>query len=112
MVQAAAALAIVLVGCADDGGPRLTDVTPSSAGHHALVTITGTRFCGPHGDCASAGGEVALGLDLPAVRTPIVSFDDTTAQIEIPDIAPVGHTELVMTVNDRSSNALAFEVVP
>jgi len=112
MVQAAAALAIVLVGCADDGGPRLTAADPSSAGHNSLVTLTGTRFCGLHADCGSAGGEVALGLELPSVQAPIVSFDDTTAQIRIPDIAPVGKTQLVMTVNDRSSNALTFEVLP
>lgn len=112
MVQAATALAIVLVGCADDGGPRLIGVMPSSAGHNAIVTLIGSRFCGPRADCASAGGEVALGLELPAVQASIVSFADTTAQIRIPDIAPAGHTQLVMTVNDRSSNALAFEVLP
>jgi hypothetical protein len=112
MVQAAAALAFVLVGCADDGGPRLTAAMPASASHGTLVTLTGTRFCGPHADCASAGGEVALGLELPSVQAPILSFADTTAQISIPDIAPVGHTQLVMTVDDRSSNALDFEVLP
>jgi hypothetical protein len=111
MVQATAAFAIVLVGC-DDGGPRLHAVTPDAASHNVVVTLTGARFCGPHGDCTSAGGEVALGLEPPSVRAAIVSFADTTAQIEIPALVPIGKTELVMTVNDRSSNALAFEVLP
>src|SRR5262245_27166825 len=112
MVQAAAALVIILVGCADDGGPRLSNVMPGSASHDSIVTLTGTRFCGPHADCANAGGEVMLGLELPSVQAPIVSFADTTAQVRIPDIVPVGKTQLVMTVDDRSSNALAFEVLP
>ena len=112
MVQAAAALAIVLVGCVDDGGPRLQAVMPASASHDAVVMLVGTRFCGPHADCASAGGEVALGLDPPSVQAPIVSFEDTQAQIRIPALAPVGPTQVVMTVNDRSSNALGFEVLP
>jgi hypothetical protein len=32
--------------------------------------------------------------------------------IQIPDLAPVGPTALIVTVNDRASNELAFEVLP
>ena len=34
------------------------------------------------------------------------------AEIEIPEIAPVGKTQLIVTVNELASNALAFEVLP
>jgi hypothetical protein len=87
-------------------------VDPAAAGHDSVGTLVGTRFCGAHADCASAGGEVEIGLALPAVQAPIVMFDDTVAQIRIPFLAPAGPTHLVMTVNDRSSNALPFEVLP
>ena len=103
---------LALAGCADDGGPRLDAVTPAAALHGAMVTLTGSRLCGARGDCATAAGEVAIGLALPAVRAIVVSYSDTTAQVMIPDAAPVGDTALVVTVNERSSNALDFEVVP
>lgn len=101
-----------LAGCADDGGPRLDDVVPRAARRDALVAITGRRLCGPSGDCARAAGEVQLGLDPPTVRAIVVSYSDTVAQVVIPPVAPVGDTVLVVTVNERSSNALAFEVLP
>jgi hypothetical protein len=101
-----------LTGCADDGGPRLSDVVPRAARRDALVAITGRRLCGPSGDCARAAGEVQLGLDPPTVRAIIMSYSDTVAQVVIPPVAPVGDTVLVVTVNERSSNALAFEVLP
>jgi hypothetical protein len=46
------------------------------------------------------------------VRTVVVSYDDTAARIVIPLAAPVGPTALIATVDERSSNALAFEVLP
>ena len=104
--------ALVLGGCADDGGPRLDAVTPAASPRRSTVTLTGSRLCGARGDCATAAGQVNLGLALPAVRAIVVSYSDTTAQIMIPDAAPVGETALVVTVNERSSNALDFEVVP
>jgi hypothetical protein len=39
-------------------------------------------------------------------------FGDTSAQVMIPNIAPVGETHIVLGVNGTSSNALAFEVLP
>lgn len=101
-----------LTGCADAGGPRLDDVVPQAARRDALVAITGRRLCGPSGDCERAAGEVQLGLDPPTVRAIVVSYSDTMAQVVIPPVVPVGDTVLVVTVNERSSNALAFEVLP
>ena len=103
---------LALVGaCADDGGPRLEAVTPASAARGVAVTITGTRFCGVAGDCASAGGQVQVGLDQP-VRAELVGYDATAAKIIVPQAAPSGATDLVLTVDGRSSNALAFQVLP
>jgi hypothetical protein len=103
---------VALGGCADDGGPRLAAVTPAAARRGATVTLTGSRLCGIHADCAGAAGAVELGLDPPMVRAIVIGYDDTAAQILIPDAAPVGPTAVIVTVAERSSNALDFEVLP
>lgn len=101
-----------LAGCADDGGPRLETVVPRAANRNATVTITGRRLCGASGDCAHAAGEVQLGIVSPTVRAIVVSYSDTSAQVVIPPVAPLGDSVLIVTVNERSSNALDFEVLP
>jgi hypothetical protein len=106
---------IAMVGagaCADDGGPRLDTVIPAAAGRNATVTIAGRRLCGPSGDCTTAAGEVQLGLDPPMVRAIVTDYSSTTAQVVIPPIAPIGATSLLVVVDERSSNALDFEVLP
>jgi hypothetical protein len=102
----------LLVACSDDGGPRLDGVLPAAASRNAIVALTGRRLCGASGDCGTAAGEVQLGITSPTVRAIIVSYSDTEAQITIPSAAPLGHTVLIATVNERSSNALDFEVLP
>jgi hypothetical protein len=104
--------AVALLGCVDDGGPRLTAAAPARAAHNAMVTLTGTRLCGTSGDCASAGGEILVGLGEPLVRAVVTSYADTTAVIVIPPEAAVGDSALIATVNDTSSNALDFTVLP
>ena len=106
------ALGLACAGCSDDEGPRLDSATPTAAARNGLVAIAGHRLCGPQGDCAKAGGEIQLGIDPPTVRANIVSYSDTSAQIAIPPAAPVGPTVLIAIVNERSSNALDFEVLP
>ncbi|HEX7843683.1 MAG TPA: hypothetical protein VF469_39690 [Kofleriaceae bacterium] len=101
-----------LPACAGDGGPRLAAVTPAAASRNATVMVTGSRLCGARADCASAAGEVDLGLEPPMVRAIVVGYSDTAAQIVVPAAAPVGATSLTVTVNERSSNALDFEVLP
>jgi hypothetical protein len=98
--------------CADDGGPRLDTVTPAAAPRNATVTIAGRRLCGASGDCTTAAGEVQLGLEPPTVRVIVTEYSSTAAQVVIPPIAPVGSTSLVVVVDERSSNALGFEVLP
>ncbi|HEU4726601.1 MAG TPA: IPT/TIG domain-containing protein [Kofleriaceae bacterium] len=110
--SAALVAGLVGAGCADDGGPRLDAVSPAAASRNATVTITGRRLCGARGDCSRATGEVDLGLDPPMVRAIVVSYADTRAQIVIPPVAPVGSSALIVTVDERSSNALDFEVLP
>jgi hypothetical protein len=104
--------ALATAGCADDGGPRLDSVTPPAAAHSATLTLAGRRLCGASGDCSHAGGEVQLGLDPPMVRVVVTSYSDTAATLVVPAAAPVGKTALIVTVNERSSNALDFEVLP
>src|SRR5690349_20730673 len=107
-----AGLGLAWAGCADDGGPRLDAVAPAAAPRGTRVELTGRRLCGLQGDCATAGGEVQLGLDPPTVRAIVVSYTDTRAEISIPPVAPVGKTVVVAIVDERSSNALDFEVLP
>jgi len=112
VIRRAVVATLAVAGCADDGGPRLDSAEPAAASHGMLVTLGGRRLCGERGDCATAGGEITIGLDSPFVQASILSYEDTTAQIVIPELAPVGKTQLVVTVNERSSNALDFEVLP
>lgn len=100
---------VLLVGCADDRGPRLTAVSPEAAPRGARVTLTGERLCG--GNCETAGGEIQIGLDLPAALAMVIDYDDAGAVIEIPSQAVIGSSEIVVTVNDQASNAIAFEVL-
>jgi hypothetical protein len=102
----------LLAGCVDDGGPRLESATPEATGRGGMVTLAGSRLCGRAGNCDTAGGEVELGIGLPAVRANVVAYADTSMVIVIPSVAPVGPTQLVITVNERASNALDFEVLP
>jgi hypothetical protein len=97
---------VFLAACADTTGPHLTSVTPASSAHGTVVTLAGERLCA--GDCATAAGM----FDIGSTRASVVTLTDTSAQISIPDIAPAGKTTIVLTVNDSSSNALAFEVLP
>jgi hypothetical protein len=102
----------LIAGCADGRGPRLASVTPSAAQRDAMVELVGERLCGEDGNCETAGGQVEVGLDLPAVRANTVEIADTRIVIVIPQTAEIGPTELVLVVNERSSNALDFEVLP
>jgi hypothetical protein len=106
------AVVIAASGCADDGGPRLDEVMPASAPHNTTVMLYGRRFCGSNGNCATAAGQVQIGLAAQPVRANVTDYSDTSAAIVIPDVTPTGATQIVMTVNERASNALDFEVLP
>lgn len=82
---------------------------PSATVAGALVTITGEHLCA--GDCERAGGAIRIGYDSP-VQAMIIDYADELVQIRVPQITPVGKTVLIATVNERASNALAFEVLP
>ncbi len=107
-------LVALLVGAcvADDGGPRLDTATPTSAQPDAMVTITGTRLCGASMDCNAVDATFQIGLQLPSVDAQVAAYTETSATIVIPDDAPVGMTSIVVTVDDKASNALSFEVLP
>ena len=106
------ALLLVTGACADDGGPRLDTATPGAARANATVTITGERLCGAEADCAHAAGEILLGLSPPQVRANVTSYADDRVEIVVPPIASPGSTHLIAVVDERSSNALPFEVLP
>jgi len=98
-------VAVLVAGCADDGGPRLDAVTPAAAGRGATVTLSGRRLCGTHADCTTAAGEVLIGLELPAIQAIVTMYGDTSAQIMIPQVAPIGSTHLVVTAKSHATYA-------
>ena len=108
----AAALLVVAACQQDPYTPYLSSVDPISAQHGAVVTIYGSLLCGPSSNCTNAGGEIQIGLDPPVVQAVIDNYTAYNVEITIPTAAPVGKTSLVLTVDGRSSNALAFEVLP
>jgi hypothetical protein len=102
--------ALMLAGCVNGAGPRLDAVEPDAAERGAIVEVTGTGLC--DGDCETAAGEVQLGLSSQVVIAGVVEYADTRALIQIPQVAEIGRTQLVVTVNEHASNALDFEVLP
>ena len=112
MKPAVLGLGLALGACADDGGPRLDEVTPASAQAGASVEITGRRFCGTAVTCLGVAAKVEIGLDPPVVQAMVFTYTDMTATIQIPSISMPGKTDIVLTVDGRSSNALDFEVLP
>jgi hypothetical protein len=89
----------------------LIRATPSSAGIGASVELAGERLCGEHADCVAVAAKVELGIDPPMVQARILAYADTMATIEIPVIAPPGDTDILVTVDGRTSNPLAFVVL-
>lgn len=77
-----------------------------------MVELTGRRLCGEQARCETAAGVIQIGVTSQVVLATILEYADDRALIEIPGVAPTGPTQLVVTVNERSSNALAFEVLP
>ena len=111
MVQAKLVLVFVLVGCsAGAAPPHLDAVSPPAIAPGGLVMVTGEHLCGDPPDCETAGGEFELDSSTP-VRLQTTTYTDTEAQLQIPSIAPLGMSTLVLTVNDTSSNGLPVEVV-
>ena len=102
---------VAVAGCVDDGGPRLSRVTPDRAGIGASVEIVGDRFCGSAADCTDVAAKLEIGIDSPIVQAPIASYTATSATFVVPTIASPGETDIVLTVNGRSSNALPFVVL-
>ena len=103
---------LFLAACAAEPGPVLAAATPSAASHAATVTLSGARLCGTSSDCMAVAATIQIGLEFPAIDAQITAYTATSATIIIPDNASVGTTDLVVTVNNRASNALSFEVLP
>jgi hypothetical protein len=103
--------AAVVAGCAGVEAPELEAATPAAARRGEAIVLDGTGFCVP--DCdASPEGSVAFGVEIPQIRAVVETWDETSIQVVVPQSVELGATEIVVTVNDRSSNALDFEVLP
>jgi hypothetical protein len=83
-----------------------------------MVAVHGEGFCGDgraagDGTCASLPpGSVVFGLELPMARAMVLSWTETSIEVTVPDAAQLGATDVIVTVDGRSSNGGAFEVLP
>jgi hypothetical protein len=55
---------------------------------------------------------VVFGLELPMARAMVLSWTETSIEVTVPDAAQLGATDVIVTVDGRSSNGGAFEVLP
>jgi uncharacterized protein (TIGR03437 family) len=111
-------VAVLVAGCEGVDGPLVDEIVPASARRGEQVVIGGARFCAGRvavdsDECEQLPvGGVQFGLEIPQVTAPVVTWNDVTIRVEVPDSVADGTTEIVVTANGRSSNAIDFEVVP
>jgi uncharacterized protein (TIGR03437 family) len=108
----AAALVAAGGGCEAAGAPSLDSITPGAAAGGAIVELRGTGFCAT-ADCSdSAVGAVDFGVEIPQIRAAVVTWTVDRISVVVPQSVDPGPTEVLVTANDRSSNAIDFEVLP
>jgi uncharacterized protein (TIGR03437 family) len=109
---------LVLAACDPGGGARLDSVNPAAASAGARVLVTGSGLCGRALDadglaCTdSLVGRVFVGAEPPQVSATVTAWSDQDLEFVVPQSAPVGATDIVVVVDGRASNALAFELLP
>jgi uncharacterized protein (TIGR03437 family) len=106
----AGGLGSVLVLCLACGtsGPHIDEVSPPTAARGAAVRIDGDGFCS--GACDGTAGYVDFGLDPPMVRARVTAWSATRIDVVVPESVATGATDVIVTVDGESSNAVAFEV--
>jgi hypothetical protein len=102
------AILLLLGGCATQYDPKLTSAAPDHDIAGGLISLSGTDLC--DGDCDTAAGEVLFGLGSTPLRAQVEMFDDDTVILTVPSFAPDGPTQIVVSVRDKSTNALDFTV--
>ena len=108
----AAALVAAGGGCEAAGAPSLDSIAPGQARRGAIVELRGAGFCAT-ADCSdSAIGAVDFGVELPQVRAAVVTWTVDRISVVVPQSVDTGAIEVLVTVEDRSSNAVDFEVLP
>jgi hypothetical protein len=112
------AAAVALAACQPGNGPTIDRVTPAQATRGTMVTVHGEGFCGEgraagDGSCTTLPpGAVDFGLELPMARALVLSWTEAAIEVTVPAAAQVGETDVIVTVDGRSSNGGAFEVLP
>lgn len=108
------AVVSILGACAAEDGPRLDAIAPVGGARGAMVTLTGAGLCGPDNPgCARLpSGAVDFGLTPPIARAAIVTWADDAIAVRVPAAVDNGATTVYVTVDGRSSNGIAFEVLP
>jgi len=110
--------AMGLAACAPASGPTVDRVEPAQAARGAMVTVRGAGFCG-EGRLGAAGacttlppGAVDFGIDPPMVRATVLAWADAAIAVTVPTSVMTGGTDVLVTVDGRTSNAATFEVLP
>lgn len=112
------AAAFGLAACQPGSGPTIERIEPAQAARGATVTVRGDGFCGEgravgDGSCAPLPpGSVDVGLELPMARALVQAWAEESITVTVPAAARLGETVVVVTVDGRSSNGGAFEVLP
>lgn len=110
--------AMGLAACTPAVGPAVDRVEPAAAARGAMVTVYGEDFCGDgraagDGSCTTLPpGSVTFGLALPTARAVVSAWSDGAIRVTVPDAARTGETEVMVTVDGRTSNAASFVVLP
>ena len=103
---------LVIAACADDDGPTITSLAPPAARHAAVVMIVGTNLCGGVSTCHGLGGMIQIGLSSPSYQATPYDVTNDMWKFQVPDIVPLGATDVLISINGRASNAIGFEVLP
>lgn len=108
-----------VAACVGVDGPIVDAVAPSPARVNADITIAGRGFCGERGVEATGAcvalpsGFVNFGLESPILRAELRSWTDEAIVAVVSSALPPGRgTEVYVTVDGRSSNAVTLEVLP
>lgn len=108
----AAAVVAAGGGCEAASVPSLDSIAPAAAARGAIVELRGAGFCAT-ADCSdSAVGAVDFGVEIPQIRAAVVTWAVDRISVVVPQSVDPGPIEILVTVEDRSSNAIDFEVLP
>lgn len=99
----------MLAACSSDRArPEILSADPATGSADDQIVLYGNGFC--LSTCADEAITLTFGTDIPAIGASLLAVTAQSIQFVIPDDAPVGATELIVTVGDEASDGFAFTV--